>query len=278
MMHDRIARGRLDYCLYRFGKSKNLFRGPRPNFAVPHFVFLGSSETYGKFVPFPFTRLLQQRLDMPCANFSTLNAGVEMYLKDPTLLLASADARATILATTGAHNLSNRFYTVHPRRNDRFVKPSKMLKTLYRNVDFSEIHYTRHLLATLLDADPVRFEFVVEELKSAWVYRMKSLLEMIEGRTVLLFMSKHPPLGVLDGDSGNDLGDDPLFVDQAMIDELSPLTTHVVECIASQEVQKAATDGMIFETDEANAAANLPGPAFHQQVARALEPVLARFK
>jgi len=208
MKHDRIARGSLDYCLYRFGKSKNLFRGPRPDFARPHFVFLGSSETYGKFVPFPFTRLLQQRLDMPCANFSTLNAGVEMYLKDPSLLLACADARATVLAATGAHNLSNRFYSVHPRRNDRFVKPSKMLTTLYRNVDFSEVHYTRHLLSTLLTVDPVRFEIVVEELKSAWVFRMKSLLEMIEGRTVLLWMSTHPPLGALDGENAHDLTDD----------------------------------------------------------------------
>lgn len=239
MLFDRIKHGSLDYCLYRYGNSKNLFRGPKPDFTRPYCVFLGSSETYGKFVPKPFTNILQKRLGMPCANFSALNAGVEMYLKEPSLLLASASARVTVIAVIGAHNMSNRFYSVHPHRNDRFVRASNMLKTLFREVDFSEIHYTRHLLSTLRDADALKFRVVAEELKAAWTARMKSLLEMIEGRTVLLWMADHPPPDRSASLEDNSLAHDPLFIDQEMMDELSPLVTKVVECIASPATKSA---------------------------------------
>jgi len=274
MKLDRITRGSLDYCLYRFGNSKTLFRGPKPDFKQPHCVFLGSSETYGKFVPYPFTQHLQRRLEMPCANFSALNAGVEMYLKDPSILMATAQARVTVVAVTGAHNLSNRFYMVHPRRNDRFVQPSKMLQTLYRQVDFSEIHYTRHLLITLAEADPAKFGIIVDELQSAWTARMKSLLEMIEGRTILLWMANHPPGDAVQEYGLKDFRRDPLFVDQTMMDELSPMVTRVVECVASPNVQASGQDGMLFGPDEQDAAAQLPGPAFHKEVADKLEAVL----
>ncbi|MCB1366857.1 MAG: hypothetical protein KDK00_03755 [Rhodobacteraceae bacterium] len=274
MKPDRIADGPLDYCLYRYGRSKVLYRGPRPDFKRPYCAFLGSSETFGKFVATPFPALLQDGLAMPCANFAALNAGVEMYLKDPSILLATAEARVTVIAVMGAHNLSNRFYQVHPRRNDRFVRSSKMLQTLYRGIDCTDIHFTRHLLATLLADDPVKFGIVVEEMKAAWVARMKSLLEAVEGRTILLWAATHAP-GERDLDCPEGLGEDPLFIDQSMMDELSPLATEVVECICKPET-KTGTNGMRFAACDAGAAAQLPGPDFHAQVAQKLEPALRR--
>ncbi|NOX74790.1 MAG: hypothetical protein GXP03_14615 [Alphaproteobacteria bacterium] len=248
-----------------------LFRGPRPDFTRPYAMFLGANETFGKFVPRPYPRLLQHKIEMPCANFAAMNAGVDLYLKDPSVLLATARARVTIVAVTGAHNMSNRFYSVHPRHNDRFVKPSKILQTLFRDVDFGDIHYTRHLLASLLEADAIKFSIVVEELKMAWIARMKTLLERIEGRILLLWMANDPPAEAnLEPDLG-DIGHDPAFVDQAMIDELSPLVTKVVECIASAQAKTAGIDGMLLQDDEAMIASKMPGPMFHEEAAAALE-------
>lgn len=275
MKYDRIKRGSLDYCLYRYERSKTLFRGPRPDFSRPYCVFLGSSETFGKFVPLPFTRLLQHRLNMPCANFAGLNAGVDMFLKDPSILLATAQARVTVIAVTGAHNISNRFYSVHPRHNDRFVKPSKVLSMLFRNVEFTDIHYTRHLLATLAEADPIRFSIVTEELKAAWSARMKTLVARIEGKTVLLWMAEKPPEDANANPDIRDIEFNPAFIDQAMIDGLSPLVTQVVECVASPTVIEAGVEGMVFESGDNNAAKRMPGPAFHSEVADALVGVLA---
>ncbi|MDA1286908.1 MAG: DUF6473 family protein [Proteobacteria bacterium] len=271
MKFDRITRGSLDYCLYRHERSKSRFRGPRPDLTGPYCAFIGSTETFGKFVANPFVGILQESLGVVCANFGAVNAGVDKYRKDPSLLLACGAAQVTVIGVTGAHNLSNRFYSVHPRQNDRFVKPSKMLETLYREVDFSEIHYTRHLLNTLLAANADKFSIVVDELKQAWLSRMRTLLEMIDGKTVLLWMSDHAP-----GDAiqPSGLGPDPLFIDQTMLDTLSPLVTKVVEAIASPQAKNAGTNGMLFVPPEQAAAAQMPGPLFHQETAARLQDVL----
>lgn len=267
MKFDRITRGSLDYCYYRHGKSKTQYRGPRPDLGGRYCAFIGSTETFGKFVARPFSHLVQDQLGVVCANFGSVNAGVEKFLKDPSILLACSGARVTVIGVTGAHNLSNRFYSVHPRHSDRFVKPSKMLETLYREVDFSEIHYTRHLLKTLLAADPAKFPIIVDELKQAWLSRMKSLLEMIESKTILLWMADHAPG---DGTDPDDLGPDPLFIDQEMMDSLCPLVTKVVEVVASPDSRAAGLTGMLFSPGEEAVAAEMPGPLLHEQVAAQL--------
>jgi len=264
MKFDRIEHGALDYCLYRHGRSKTLYRGPKPDFSGAYCAFVGSTETFGKFVADPFPDLLHKDLGIVCANFGAVNGGVEKYLKDPSVLLTCGGAQITVIGVMGAHNLSNRFYTVHPRFNDRFIKPSKILESLYHEVDFSEIHYTRHLLTTLQQADAIKFSIVIDELKQAWVSRMKSLLEMIESRTVLLWMSDHPPG---EGLQQTGLGPDPLFVDQAMLDKISLHVTKVVEVIASPQAKAAGTQGMLFMPKEQAAAAAMPGPDLHVQAA-----------
>lgn len=272
MLFDRIKHGSVDYCLYRHGRSKTLFRGPRPDFSRDYCAVLGGNETFGKYLPHPYVSLLKDQLGLPCANFSALNAGIDMYLNDPTVLLSCAEARVTVVAVTGAANLSNRFYSVHPRRNDRFVKPSKMLMTLFREVDFSEIHFTRHLLTTLLDADQTKFGIVVDELQTAWQSRMKTLLERIEGRTILFWLAHQPP----SDETGlpETLGTDPLFIRQSMIDALVPVATRVVECIVPRPALDPGS-GRIVPVGEEAVAAEMPGAAFHEKAVAALAPALA---
>ena len=75
----------------------------------------------------------------------------------------------TVVQVMGAQNLTNRFYTVHPRRNDRFLRAAPDLQALYPEVDFTEFHFTRHLLRTLRWSSADRFEVVAEELRAVWV-------------------------------------------------------------------------------------------------------------
>jgi len=268
MEHDRFKRGALEYYFYSFGKSKTRFRGPRQKIGGDYNVFLGASETFGKFIPKTYPQILEGVLGRTCINFAAHNAGVEMYLRDPSVLLACADARVTVVAVTGAHNISNRFYSVHPRHNDRFVRASDMLKMLYRDVEFTDIHYTRHLLANLRKSDEMKYGLVLTELRAAWTARMKTLLEMIDGKTILLWMSEHVP-----AQEDEDIcGADPLFVDQSMLDQLSPLVTKVVECVVPRP--ENALVGMVFDEADRAMAENLPGTALHQAAAIALEPVL----
>ena len=77
------------------------------------------------------------------------SAGVDVFCADETVLSACNDARAVVFQVMGAHNLSNRYYTVHPRRNDRFLKASALMRNQFPEIDFTEFHFTRHLLTAL---------------------------------------------------------------------------------------------------------------------------------
>ena len=274
MTYDVLGPGALDYLPCRYGASKLLFRGPRRNLDTPFVAFVGSTETYGKFIETPFPALIEQNLGVTCANFGQINAGIDAFAHDPFVMGATSQADVTVLQVLGAHNMTNRFYSVHPRRNDRFLQPATLLKTIYREVDFADYHFTRHLLGALMKISAERFEVVRQELQDAWKARMRLMLHQISGKTILLWFSDRSP----DHDRAGtgQIGADPLFVTRSMMEEIAPLATEVVEVVASPYASAAGTDGMIFSEMDAPAAAELMGPIAHQEAAEAIAPVLQR--
>lgn len=270
MINDRLMQASLGYQTYGLENSKAKFRGPRPSMSGDYCAFIGSTETYGKFIAKPFPQLLQDKLAVECVNFAGVNSGIELVLKDPAVQLACAGAKVTVIAVMGAHNLSNRLYRVHPRNNDRYIRASKVLQNLFPNVDFTEIYYTRHLLHSLRAADLARFEIVLDELKTAWVARMKSLIDQINSKVVLLWLADHAPKDHVTVNWTGDLGADPLFVDQRMLDQISPLVAKVVEVITSKKARQQGLTGMIYHENEKPAAKKMPGPAAHKEAAQAL--------
>ncbi len=173
----------------------------------------------------------------------------------------------------GAQNLSNRFYAVHPRRNDRFLRASTLLKTIYREADFTEFNFTRHLLTALRATDPDKFGMVEAELKEAWVARMKSLVSKIRSRVVLLWLADHAPD---DCARCPDDGAEPLFVDRAMIEAVRPFVSSVVEVVVSPDEVADGFGGLVYNELEEPAALGLLGVSAHEKAARALHPVLSK--
>lgn len=263
--------GALDYLPCRYGLSKLVFRGPHRAPAGAYCVALGGTETYGKFVAEPYPTLLDYELDMPVLNLGCVNAGPDAYLQDPAILEIASRARVAVVQVMGAQNLSNRYYGVHPRRNDRFLSASPLLRAMFREVDFTEFHFTRHMLQTLQAIDANRFDIVAEELRASWVRRMRQVLAGVNTHKVLVWMSDRapPPPG-----SPTDLRHDPILVDAEMIAALKPHASAYVECVSSAAARAEGTRGMAFDPDEAQAARELPGPAVHRDVVRALLPVV----
>lgn len=273
MSYDVLGPGPLDYLPCRYGVSRLLFRGPKRSLDSPYIAFIGGTETYGKFIEHPFPALLEDRLGTTCLNLGQLNAGIDVFAQDPFVLEASSKADVTVVQILGAANMTNRFYSVHPRRNDRFVEASSLLQTIYREVDFSEFHFNKHMLSSLRSTSEDRFDTVLQELRAAWLARMKLMLRQIKGKTVLLWLSTR---AVDDAAvSAQGLGPDPLFVSRDMIEEIRPLATAVLEVVASQAAIDAGTEGMVFGELDALAAAEILGPAAHQEVVDALAEVLA---
>ncbi len=263
----------LEYFPCRYGASKLLFRGPRRKTEDGYVAVLGGSETYGRFIERPYPMLIEAATDRRMVNLGYVSAGIDVFLQDKAVLEMCAGADATVIQLLGAQNLSNRFYAVHPRRNDRFLSASQMLKTLYRDVDFTDYNFNRHLLAELQSRSPEKFFMVAEVLKSAWVGRMRQLLNQVGGKKILLWIGEAAPG---DGADINAHAPDPLYVTRTMIDELRPLVADVVEVVETAEARAVGTAGMVYGAQEEQAAASAPNVAVHQEVADQLGAALAR--
>jgi hypothetical protein len=264
MSYSSLAEGGLDYFPCRYGTSKLLFRGPRRRLDGRYLAAVGGTEVYGKFVERPFPDLLEDHVGLTVVNFGAVNAGIDVFSCDDTVLAACSGARAVVLQAMGAHNLRNRFYAVHQRRNDRFLRASALLQVLYPEVDFTEFAFTRHLIRTLADIDPQRFEHVREELQSAWLARMTAFLDGVRAPVVLLWMAERRP----DEPSELAKATDPLFVTGALIDAVRPRLAGVIEAVPSAAAR--AGGGLVCSEMEALAAAEVPNAAVHAETALAV--------
>ena len=258
----------------RYGASKLLYRGPKRSLEGRYLAILGGPETYGKFIRSPFPALVETDLGINCVNFGVQNAGVDVFAADPAVLEAASNAEVTVIQILGAQNMSNRYYSVHPRRNDRFVTASTLLRTIYDDVDFAEFHFTRHMLSELYSVSEDRFATIRSELQATWVARMRVMLRQIAGKIVLLWVADHAPtdhdvIGLDPVKAGN-----PLFITRQMIDELAPLVSDVVEVVASPVALANGFNDLVFAEMEAPAAAETLGPMVHREAAVALSDTL----
>lgn len=267
MAYENLGGTALDYFPCRYGKSKLMFRGPKHKLEGLYTAVLGGTETYGKFIEQPYPALIEEATGVPTVNFGCVNAGIDVFSQDQTVIDACNRAAVTVIQLMGAQNMSNRFYAVHPRRNDRFLRASNLLRTIFREVDFTEVNFTRHLLQKLQNASAEKFSMVEAELKEAWLARMKTLIAKIDGKVHLLWLSDHTP-----DEAGRDGLEfhDPHFVDRAMIDELAPLVSGVTEVIVDPAEIAEGFDEMVFSEIETAAAREMLGPVAHRKTAEAL--------
>ena len=251
-----------DHLTCRYGVSRLHFRGPKRSLGAPYVACIGGTETYGRFVSDPFPALLERRLGGACVNFGSVNSGLDSMLNDPELMRLAHQAEACVVQLPGAQNLSNRLYRVHPRRNDRFLEASKLLKALYDEVDFTEFHFNKHLLGRLLEISQGRFDIVREELRQAWMARMRSLVDAVDGQMLLLWLRYDPP-----EEGCPPLGPEPLMVTSEMVDSLRGAVASVIELPVKMAGESDELGDMIFGTMQEPAAEHMIGPATHQIIA-----------
>lgn len=276
MSLEAMGAGALDYSPCRYGRSKLLFRGPPRRLDAPYVAFIGGTETYGKFINAPFPALVESTLGVNCVNLGISNAGVDVFVHDDFLVEAARNAVATVVQVVGAQNLTNRFYSVHPRRNDRFLTASPVLKSIYPEVDFSEFHFNRHMLNRLYAVSPERFAVIRAELQNSWVARLQLLLSRIDGKVVVVWFAENAPASGAAEGGDPAVSRDPLFVTREMLDSLRPAAVEIVEVAASPDAVRAGTKGMVFSEMESLAAQEMMGPRAHGELAQVLAKTLQR--
>ena len=228
MRHEHIGEAEIDYQLCRYGAAKMLFRGPRRSTRGDYVAFIGGTEFYGKNVEHPVPFLTEEEVRIPCVNLGSANASIDAFLRDPAIHEICQGSVLNVVQVMGAQNMSNRFYTVHPRRNDRFVKASSVMKAIYPDVDFEQFTFTQQMLATLYRHSPERFEIIQSELQMAWRARMKSFIGEIGTHTLLFWFAEHLPSDAQLEDRPDPMNMEPLFVTRSMVDELRPYVQSVV--------------------------------------------------
>lgn len=259
----------VDQC--RYDGSRLLFRGPRRTLEGDFVACLGGTETFGKFISNPYPDLLEGMTGTPCVNFGWPNAGVDVFAKDRALLDCASRARLCVLQVPGALNMSNMYYRVHPRRNDRFLQATDALRALFPEVDFAEVSFTRHMMHRLQQVSEERLAYVRQELALVWTAGMTSLLRQITAPVVLLWLSERSPDT---GASSPDIWADPALVTRDMLKALHGDVHGIVE-VTLDPSDRGADAARLHSPRDRRAARVLPGPTAHQRAAEALHPVLA---
>ncbi len=271
MSYAQMGRRALDYEPCQYPGSQMVFRGPQIDPLDEFVLCLGGSETFGKYTPDPFPDRLADRIGKPVVNMGAMNAGLDLFINDPAIASALDRADAVVLQIPGAANMSNRFFTVHPRRNDRFLKASNKMRQIYHDLDFTEFHFTRHMLTALRHQSEERFALVIAELRTAWRARMALLLDRINAPVHLLWLSQRAPEDDPVNEEG--LGYDPLFVTRHMVDEIAPFAASMTISIWND---KRVPDqrGLTYSKGEEAAARLMPGPRDHERVSQELAQLL----
>lgn len=274
MKQENIFGAELSYTPCRYGSSRMLFRGPRRRLDRPYIAFLGGTETFGKFIERPFPALVEKEIRQTCVNLGCVHGGIDTYVNDTTVMDICSGADMTVLQITASCNMSNRFYSVHPRRNDRFQKPSTVLKAIYDEVDFSQFSFAKEMLGVLMAASPERFDIVVAELAQAWIARMRQMLHQIGPKVTLLWLSEEELTDTHWSDRIDPLKTEPLFVTRSMVNELRPLVSDIVRVKPSRAAIAEGTRGMVFPEGQDRAAAQMMGIAGHAEVSEVLASAL----
>jgi len=234
----------IEYEAYRFGRSRQRFRGPKPDLSGAYISFIGGSETYGKFVDQPFPSLVENALDYTCANWGTPGAGPSFFLKDPVVLEACSNSKICVVSVMGAVAMSNRLYSVFKRRNSRVRVTSAGLQAMFPDLKLSEYRFAHNMLRHMYRDNPNNFKVLEIELREAWIARMRELLDEIETCRVLFWMSERTPDEAFDPKNSDAFVTHPAFVDRAMLEAVAPMADLVIEYVP-QQVKPGSGTGLI---------------------------------
>ncbi|WP_217360399.1 DUF6473 family protein [Ruegeria arenilitoris] len=268
--HESGATG-VEESVCRYGASKLWFRGPKRALQVPYVACVGGTETFGRFVDSPFPAALEQRLKKQCLNLGSLFTGAGGLARDPEILSLMNGAEVCVLQLPSALNQSNRFYRVHLRRNDRVLEATSDLSALYPEVDFADVHFVRHLMSRLSAFSDARFEVVTAELRRAWAEALRTLLDNVTSRVLLLWLDWDHSAAV--GPDAHGVSD-PVPITQAMIDGVSDGGVATVKMTVRPSGASDDLEDMLFGTMQQPMAEHMIGPATHRAIAERLLPAI----
>ena len=275
MTYQKPDRAFINYDTYTWGRLKQVYRGPKPDLDQPYIACLGAAQTFGRYAENPFPAQLGDMLRVPVANFGTAGAGPGFFLRDSMALEVASNAEVCVIQVMSARSLSNRMFQVRPKKNAQLQAVSKALSDLFPHVDFETFSYAHNMLNQIAEEDPAKFVEVERELKTAWVARTRLMLESIHTKKILFWFSERAPNEEPVKKDKTSMLKYPHYVDQAMLDAVTPFVDKVVYCISNEGLpQSLLVDGnAVLQSPFGMPVTEnryYPSPEMHQQAAEVL--------
>lgn len=256
MFHNRQGPAGLTYSLCQYPGARVTYRGPPANLQRPYMAFIGASETFGPFVEAPFPTLIAEAYGVEVLNLGVRNAGPDVHLQSRAMLQLTSVAVATVVQVPLIPNLSNRFYRVHPRRNDRFLCITEELRALAPYVDLCDVNFIGHFWAELARQAPDVVSLVRQEVEEVWLDRMRLMLRHIKSPVYLLVIEK---------DVANPAA--KWAVSRTMLDALRSLVSQIVHVRPSQQALREGRSTLMFSDAEFSKASGALNATAHKDVA-----------
>ncbi|RRH76960.1 DUF6473 family protein [Falsigemmobacter faecalis] len=183
----------------QFGQSRLRFRAQETVLGRADVTVLGSGISFGRFCREPWPDLLARGAGLRLRNLAVPQTGPEAWAQDDDLMALALRSSLQIVELPCCLRVSNRFWQLHPRRNDRIIRVLPPLKALYPELDLAEVIFSGHLLRLLESICPRRFALVQEAAARAWLDRMGALLADLPGPVVLLWLHMPQPRALSPG-------------------------------------------------------------------------------
>ncbi len=191
---------RLAFQAFRYEGSPLFFRGPAARLDRPYVAVLGGAMAFGREVSRPYPTRMADALGHDVVNLAIAHAGPDLLLADPAIRRIGGAAIMAVVETPDGWNLSNPFYRVHPRRNDRVIAVSDALRALFPEVEFCDINFTRHLMQALRVTDAERCAEVEAALAETWINQMRQVVAGLTTVPILMHITgSSAPKGVTAG-------------------------------------------------------------------------------
>lgn len=255
---------------------------PRCNFMVrtaaarPRIVCLGSAATMGRFVETPYAAQLARTFDCEVSNLGFSGGSPDVYLGQPGVLAAMAEADATIIEFMSARRIENRlFVPASPYTLHALLRPPFADHPAFRNQPGARIFVAR-LWELAFEYLPEEAEKAAQEALAGYEAAMEDLIGRSR-RPILLWFSQRAP----EAETGPAVRQVfPHFVGRptfARLAGLAPTVTVTSQAGLPQPLLHRVTGVPQTQIRAREPGLNTyyPSPEMHEEAAHALEDAVA---
>jgi LPS sulfotransferase NodH len=266
--------GGLDYELYQLPTiGSRTFRGPPVDTSAPYLAFIGSAQTFGRFVPAPFPSLLGARLGIPVLNLAVGGAGPRHFLAREYLELING-AEAVVIQILSGRSASNSLFD--NSESGGMIGRIRGEQSQTRAEEF----FSRLGQSSSMS----RIEEIINETRNDYMSSFVQLLHIIVVPKILFWFSTRVPQYKENYENipNGVLGAFPHLVNQKMVERLAAFSDDYVECVSKQGLPQTlwprdqSIDGAVSREGILENC-HYPSPAMHIAAADTLEKSCRRF-